>query len=42
MMEQLKRNICLVDEQVDVTNMKIKFDVTKTHITEKAMDIKIY
>ncbi len=32
----------LVDEQVDVTNMKIKFDVTKTHITEKAMDIKIY
>lgn len=32
----------LVEEQMDVTNMKIKFDVSKTHITEKAMDIKIY
>lgn len=32
----------LVDEKIDITNMKIKFDVTKTHITEKAMDIKIY
>ncbi len=32
----------LVDENMDVTNMKVKFDVSKAHITEKAMDIKIY